>query len=71
MTGDLGEVGWYEDAEDDFADALDGRESELLMAGGGSSKEIWENPNWGPSRPLISDEEPGVGGMFGLGILEG
>jgi hypothetical protein len=54
--------------EDDFVDALEGRESTVLKAGGGSSKDIW--PNWGPSFPLISTEEPGVGGRLGRGIFE-
>jgi hypothetical protein len=67
-AGDLGEVGWYEDTEDDFVDALEGRESTGFRAGGGSSKDIW--PNWGPSFPLMSEEEPGVGGRLGRGILE-
>lgn len=68
IAGDMGEVGWYEDAEDDFLDALEGRESTGFRAGGGSSKDIW--PNWGPSFPIMSEEEPGVGGRLGRGILE-
>lgn len=60
MAGEVGEVGWYDDVEEDFADdPLDGRAS--MLAGGGSSKDI-RDENWVPSFPLISVEEIGVGG---------
>ena len=72
IAGDFGEVGWYEEAEEDFADdALDGWDSPPATAGGGSSKAICRVENWDPSFPLISVEEAGVGGWSGRGILYG
>lgn len=38
------------------------------MAGGGSSKAICSDPSWGPSWPLISVDDAGVGGKDGRGI---
>jgi hypothetical protein len=70
IAGDLGEVGWYDDADEDFADdALDGCESIPGTAGGGSSKDICKEETCDPSRPLISVDEAGVGGCCGGGIV--
>jgi hypothetical protein len=42
------------------------------MAGGGSSKVICNEASfWDPSWPLMSVDEPGVGGRFGLGMFWG
>lgn len=61
IAGEVGDVGWYEEAEEDFAeDALDGCDS-MPCAAGGSSKDIREE-NSEPSLPLISVDEAGVGG---------
>lgn len=39
------------------------------MAGGGSSKASWREESWElPSLPLMSEEEPGVGGRAVRGI---
>lgn len=63
MAGDVGDVGLYEDAEEDFPeDALEGWDSEPATAGGGSSKDICRVENCDPSLLLISVEEAGVGG---------
>lgn len=69
IAGDLGEVGWYEEADEDFADdALGVWDSEPATAGGGSSNDIWREENCDPSLLLISVEEAGVGGGCGRGI---
>lgn len=62
MAGDLGEGGWYEEADEAFVDALDGLESDPATAGGGSSKDICNGGNCPPSFPLISVDDAGVGG---------
>jgi hypothetical protein len=70
IAGDFGESGWYEEAEEDFAeDALEGLDSPPATAGGGSSKDICRDENCDPSFPLISVEEAGVGGCSGRGIV--
>jgi hypothetical protein len=70
IAGDFGEVGWYDEAEEDFADeALEGWDSPPATAGGGSSKDICREEKWDPSFPLISVEEAGVGGWSGRGII--
>lgn len=69
IAGDLGDVGWYEEAEDDLVVlALEGVDSMPATAGGGSSKDICRE-NCEPSLLLISVEEAGVGGCSGRGIM--
>lgn len=69
MMGDFGDVGWYEEADEDFEeDALEGWDSAPATAGGGSSKDICRAENWEPSLLLISVEEAGVGSGSGRGI---
>jgi hypothetical protein len=68
-TGDWGETGRYEEAEDCLVDELDGLDSAVATAGGGSSKDNCREENWEPSLPLISVEDAGVGGGSGRGIL--
>ena len=68
IAGDLGDVGWYEEAEEDFVvDPLEGRCS-MAIPGGGSSKDICREEDLEPSCPRISVEEAGVGGCSGRGI---
>ena len=44
---------------------------ESWMAGGGNSKASWRDESWElPSLPLMSEEEPGVGGRAVRGIGE-
>jgi hypothetical protein len=72
IAGDFGEVGWYEEAEEDFVDdALEGWDSPLATAGGGSSKDICREEKWNPSFPLISADGAGVGGWLGRGMIIG
>lgn len=67
-AGEIGEVGWYDEAEEDFCDALEETDSAPDIAGGGSSKDICRLEKWEPSLPLISVDDPGVGGGSGRGI---
>lgn len=50
-------------------DALEGRDSIAVTAGGGSSNDICKEENREPSFPLISVDDAGVGGSAGRGIL--
>jgi len=69
MAGDFGDVGWYEDADEDFVEALEGLDSIPATAGGGSSNDICKAENCDPSLLRISVEEAGVGGCSGRGIV--
>lgn len=62
--GDFGEVGWYEELEEDFVDAVEGLDS--ATAGGGSSKDIWREEKCAPSLLRISVDEAGVNGFLGM-----
>jgi hypothetical protein len=70
MAGDLGDVGRYEEAEDEaLVEAHVGRDSALPTAGGGSSNAIRRAEDCEPSFPLISVDEAGVGGCSGSGMI--
>jgi hypothetical protein len=67
-VGEEGDPGRYEESEP-FADGV----AELILALSASGKAVGGRLNAGaacpPSLPLISLDEPGVGGGFGRGIV--
>lgn len=56
---------------DSLADSAGETREASWMAGGGSSNESWKVEScWMPSLPLISEDEPGVRGNPGRGMVE-
>lgn len=70
-AGDVGDVGWYEDSEDDcVVEALEDRASSApAMAGGGREKDVSSEERRELSLPRISVEDAGVGGRPGRGMV--